>query len=159
MIEDFLVRNELGSWIDLFHWGDSELWILFGSGFIASTLLPGGSELYLGFLIAKGEHPFWLPVMVATAGNTLGGLLTWGMGYGVSHYFPLKQLSPRQSQARNWLQSRGYPALLLSWLPVIGDPLCMLSGWLKMNFWCCALLILVGKASRYFLVSVGVSLY
>ena len=159
MIEDFFVSSELWQWIVSFPWTHSELWILFGSGFLASTLLPGGSELYLGFLISEAEYPLWLPVSVATAGNTLGGLLTWWMGYVARRYFPLKQLSPRQCQARDWLQLRSYPALLLSWLPLIGDPLCLLSGWLKMNFWLCALLILAGKGVRYLLISVGVSLY
>ncbi len=134
----------------------AELWGLFGSSLIASTLMPGGSEVYLGYLLSQQLYPLWLLVAVATLGNTLGGLISWLMGYWLACRFPLKRLSERQQQARTWIQRRGYPVLLLSWLPVIGDPLCLISGWLKMNLWFSALLILVGKLLRYLAVSGGV---
>ncbi|MCW8885592.1 MAG: DedA family protein [Motiliproteus sp.] len=135
---------------------DWPLWALFSSGSISSTLLPGGSEIYLGYLIGENQHPWWLLVLVATLGNTLGGLVTWGMGFWLAKHLHFDFLKPRQQQAKRWLQQRGYPALLLSWLPIIGDPLCLISGWLRMRFWWCALLILSGKMLRYVIVAGGV---
>ena len=128
---------------------DWPLWGLFSSGFIASTLLPGGSELLLVYLLQQGEYSPQILVLVATLGNSLGGLVTWGMGFWVARRWPLKELSERQQQARDWLRRYGAPALLLSWLPLIGDPLCFISGWLRQHFWLCALLITLGKAARY----------
>ncbi|HEY5716990.1 MAG TPA: YqaA family protein [Motiliproteus sp.] len=132
-----------------------ELLSLFASGFIASTLLPGGSELVLLYLLDQGQFPVWLLVLVATLGNGLGGVLTWWMGWWVAKRWPLRSLSPRQLQAQQWLKRRGYPALLLSWLPLIGDPLCFISGWLRMRWLAAALLIVVGKAARYALLAGG----
>ncbi|MEH6472376.1 MAG: YqaA family protein [Halopseudomonas sp.] len=129
------------------------LWGLFTSGFISSTLLPGGSELLLLYLLDQGDQPWWQLVAVVTLGNTLGGLVTWGMGYWVAYRFPLKSLSPRQQQARNWFHRYGSPVLLLSWLPLIGDPLCFISGWLKQRFWLCLLFIGLGKVGRYLLLA------
>ena len=132
-----------------------ELWSLFASGFIASTLLPGGSELLLLYLLDGAAHPAWLLVTVATLGNTLGGLVTWGMGWWVARRWPLRHLGPRQRQAQRWMAGYGYPALLLSWLPLIGDPLCFVSGWLRMRWLPAALLILAGKAARYGVLAAG----
>lgn len=129
------------------------LWGLFGSGFISATLLPGGSELLLLYLLDQGQYPLWQLVCVVTLGNALGGVLTWGMGYWVAHRFPLRSLSPRQHQARDWFHRYGSPVLLLSWLPLLGDPLCFISGWLKQRFWLCILFIGFGKAGRYLLLS------
>nr|WP_246480506.1 DedA family protein [Motiliproteus sediminis] len=118
--------------------------------------MPGGSELVLIYLIQSGDYPLWLPLAVATAGNALGGLVTWGMGWWVARRWPLRDLSPRQQRARVWMQRHGYPVLLLSWLPLVGDPLCFISGWLKMRLLPAALLILAGKAGRYALLVAGV---
>lgn len=128
------------------------LWGLFSSGFIASTLLPGGSEILLLYLLEQAQHPVWLLVLTAGAGNSLGGLLTWGMGYWLGRRYPARPLKPRQQQALNWLQRHGSPVLLLSWLPLIGDPLCLISGWLRQPFWLCALMIVAGKLTRYLVI-------
>ena len=130
------------------------VWGLFSSGFISSTLLPGGSELLLLYLLEQGAYPLWLLVSVVTLGNTLGGVLTWGMGRWIAHRFPLRSLSERQQQARERLHRYGSPVLLLSWLPLIGDPLCFISGWLKQRFWLCVLFIGIGKAGRYLLLAI-----
>ena len=129
------------------------LWGLFSSGFIASTLLPGGSELLLLYLLDQQQLPVWQLLTVVTLGNTLGGLVTWAMGYWVARRFPTQHLSPRQQQAQQWFSRYGAPVLLLSWLPLIGDPLCFISGWLRQRFWLCALLIAAGKAARYLLLA------
>lgn len=134
------------------------LWGLFASGFIASTLLPGGSELLLLYLLDQQQQPVWQLLLVVTSGNALGGWLTWIMGYWVGRRPSLQalttdKLSPRQQQAQRWFQRYGAPVLLLSWLPLIGDPLCFISGWLRQRFWLCALMITTGKALRYLLLA------
>ena len=129
------------------------LWGLFSSGFIASTLLPGGSELLLLYLLDQQQHPLWMLLSVVTLGNSLGGVLTWSMGYWIAQRFPARQLSPRQRQAQDWFGRYGAPALLMSWLPLIGDPLCFISGWLRQRFLLCVLLIITGKLARYLLLA------
>lgn len=129
------------------------LWGLFSSGFIASTLLPGGSELLLLYLLDQQQQPLWQLLAVVTLGNSLGGIVTWAMGFWVARRFPARHLSHRQLQARGWFSRYGTPLLLLSWLPLIGDPLCFVSGWLRQRFWLCVLLIVVGKAGRYLLLA------
>jgi membrane protein YqaA with SNARE-associated domain len=129
------------------------LWGLFSSGFISSTLLPGGSELLLLYLLDQQQQSVWLLLAVVTLGNSLGGVVTWGMGYWVYQRFPTRNLSPRQQQAQRWFSRYGAPVLLLSWLPLIGDPLCFISGWLRQRFVLCVLLIVVGKAVRYLLLA------
>ena len=131
-----------------------ELWGLFASSFIASTLLPGGSEVALAWLVDAGQIPLWQLLSVAIAGNSAGGILTLVMGRVISIYYPAKVLdNPRQERAKRWLQRRGAPALALSWLPLIGDPLCLLAGWLKLNIYWCSLFIVMGKAARYLLIA------
>ena len=127
-----------------------ELWGLFASSFIASTLLPGGSELLLAWLVQQGQIPLHLLLAAAINGNVLGGKLTMEMGRVIARYYPAKKLlSSRQIKAQQWLVRRGSVVLLLSWLPLVGDPLCLLAGWLRLNIYACALFILIGKAGRY----------
>lgn len=126
---------------------------LFISALISSTLLPGGSEALLAWLISQGEHSGWILWGSATAGNVLGSLLTWGMGYWIAQRYPLKALDkPGHLRAKNWLQRYGPASLLMAWLPLIGDPLCLVAGWLKFNFLFSLLMITLGKALRYALV-------
>lgn len=132
---------------------DLSLTALFVSGFISATLLPGGSEVLLAWQLNEGIHSplhLWLAV---TAGNALGGVVTFLMGWGIAHYFPLKSFSkPRQQQAQRWLTQYGSFALLMSWVPLIGDPLCFMAGWLKTRFLLSLLMITLGKAIRYLLI-------
>ena len=128
-------------------WG---LWGLFFSSFISSTLLPGGSEAILAALQFNKMHDPLTLLSVATAGNTLGGLSSWLVGFLIAKRWPTKNLlKPDQQRAADWLEQHGSPLLLLSWLPIIGDPLCLAAGWLKINFWSALLFIAVGKAARY----------
>jgi membrane protein YqaA with SNARE-associated domain len=132
---------------------DLSLWGLFVSAFVSSTLLPGGSEVLLAYLHSQQVQPWWLLWLVATAGNSLGGLTSWGLGWWLARRFPLKKLEDKKQQrALNHVQRWGSPALLMSWLPIIGDPLCLVAGWLRMNFWLCCLFIVLGKGVRYLLV-------
>lgn len=124
------------------------LWSLFFSAFLSSTLLPGSSEALLIAYLSQGFEPFSL-LTVATVGNTIGGLTSWLLGFWLIKKYPNsipKKLSPESIQRlRRW----GWPILLLSWLPVIGDPLCLAAGWLRLNFYWSVLAIALGKLIRY----------
>ena len=128
-------------------WG---LWGLFISSFISSTLLPGGSEAILAALQINNAHQATTLLLVATVGNTLGGLTSWLVGFLIAKRWPTKKLlKPEHLRAADWLEQHGSPLLLLSWLPIVGDPLCLAAGWLKINFWSALFYITVGKAARY----------
>lgn len=126
--------------------GDSALWILFSTGFLSATLLPGGSEAHLIYLLKQNSHAMATLVLIAALGNTLGGMTNYWLG----RLLPKRTLEQKHSQrAIAWLQRYGYWTLLLSWLPIIGDPLCLAAGWLRLRqSWCC-LFIAIGKMLRY----------
>ncbi|MGB0909831.1 MAG: YqaA family protein [Nitrospirales bacterium] len=123
---------------------------LFLSAFISSTIFPGGSEVVLAYLVAQRTYDPWVLFGVATAGNTLGGMSSWLIGLLMSWRFPVSSMEkPRQQQAVESLQRWGSPLLLFSWVPVIGDPLCVAAGWLRVNGVTALVFIGVGKALRY----------
>ena len=129
---------------------DPSLWGLFISAFVSATLFPGGSEVVLAVLAHAHPHNFWMFLGVATLGNTLGGMSTWLLGWLLARRYPLDQ--PRKANQRRaieHLKKWGSPLLLLSWLPIVGDPLCFAAGWLRMNGWLAAVFIGAGKAVRY----------
>lgn len=129
---------------------DPSLWGLFVSAFLSSTLLPGGSELVLAALAVANAHDVATLFAVATAGNTLGGLVSYAIGRVIAVRYPARGLvKAAQQQAISRVQRWGSPVLLLSWVPVIGDPLCVAAGWLKMNWIACAAFIALGKGARY----------
>ena len=133
-------------------------WALFVSALVSSTLLPGGSEALLVLQLDSAIYPVWLLLLAATSGNVLGLMITFAMGSWIAKRYPLKALhKPHQQRAKRWLTQYGPLALLFAWLPLIGDPLCLLSGWLRMNFWLCMMLILAGKGARYLVLALGVS--
>ena len=117
---------------------------------ISATLLPMGSEPAVFGLVKLDPELFWPAVLVATAGNTVGGAISWWMGYGAERaYERVKKRSPTVLRALKWLQQFGAKACLLSWLPVVGDPLCAVAGWLKLPFWPCVAYMAIGKFARY----------
>ena len=123
---------------------------LFLSAFLSSTILPGSSEVVLAAIAAQETYDPLVLIGVATAGNTLGGMSSWGLGLLISWRFPLSQLSkPTQRRAIERIQRWGSPALLFSWVPVVGDPLCVAAGWLRVNGLVALMFIGVGKALRY----------
>jgi len=129
---------------------DVSLWGLFLSAFVSSTLFPGGSEVVLGVLAAERHYDPWLLLAIASFGNTLGALTTWLLGYLLARRFPLEdRLSTNRQRAVAWLRRWGSPALLLSWLPVVGDPLCFAAGFLRLPFLASLVFIALGKAARY----------
>ena len=126
--------------------------------FISATLLPLGSEPVVFGLVKLNPAMFWPAVLVATAGNTLGGALDWWMGFGAHKVATKYTHSSHHGRAVRWLEKLGPKACLLSWLPVVGDPLCAVAGWLKLPFWPCLAYMAVGKFLRY-LVMTSVLLY
>ncbi len=123
---------------------------LFVAAFLASTLLPGGSEAILVALSLQPDYsPAWL-LAAASFGNTLGGMTSWVIGRGLAVRFPAVDHLPKQTQkAVQGLRGWGSAVLLLSWLPVIGDPLCVGAGWLRLPWIPALFWIGLGKTLRY----------
>src|SRR5512133_3006157 len=128
---------------------------LFIAAFISATLLPVGSEPVLFGLLQLNPDMFWSAMFVATAGNTLGGALDWWMGYEAHQVVDKYRHSRSHVKAMEWLERLGPKACLLAWLPIVGDPLCAVAGWLKMPFWPCVGYMLVGKFLRYVTMTVA----
>ncbi|EKY3119468.1 DedA family protein [Cronobacter turicensis] len=122
---------------------------LFTSSFLSATLLPGSSEAVLVALLVSVKTSPWLLVLTATIGNSLGGLTNVILG----RLFPLRESSRWQERAQGWLQRFGAPALLLSWLPLVGDLLCLLAGWLRLPWGPVIFFLCLGKALRYIIIA------
>lgn len=124
---------------------------LFTLSFLASTLVPLGSEWLLVLMLIKGYDPA-ASVLTATTGNSLGACTTWLVGrYGGDWLLArLFRISEQQRQrAEAWYQRYGVLSLLFSWLPVVGDPLCLVGGLLNIRFTIFLLLVGAGKLVRY----------
>ncbi|HWH47101.1 MAG TPA: YqaA family protein [Burkholderiales bacterium] len=119
---------------------------LFLSSFLAATLLPGGSEVVFAAVLASGTATVWPALAVATFGNTLGGMSS----YLVGRLIPDRKIG---ANTMEWVRRRGAPVLLLSWVPVIGDALCVAAGWLRLNPWWSVLFIALGKFGRYCVIA------
>jgi membrane protein YqaA with SNARE-associated domain len=126
---------------------------LFAASFVSATLLPIGSEPALFGLLKLNPDLFWPAVFVATAGNTLGGMFDWWMGWEAHHIVDKYRHSKSHVKALYWLERLGPKACLLAWLPIVGDPLCAVAGWLKLPFWPCAAYMLAGKLARYVIMT------
>jgi membrane protein YqaA with SNARE-associated domain len=116
---------------------------------VSATLIPVGSEFIVIGLVKLNPDMFWPAVFVATAGNTVGGGISWWMGYGAEALFERTQHRKAEARALRWLERLGPKACLLSWLPGVGDPLCAVAGWLKLPFWPCVGYMAIGKFARY----------
>jgi membrane protein YqaA with SNARE-associated domain len=125
---------------------------------LSATLLPMASVPVVFGLIKINPELFWPAILVATAGNTAGGVISYWMGYGAEKAYEKVTNKRSEGRALEWLQRWGPRACLLSWLPFIGDPLCAVAGWLKLPFWPCTVYMAIGKFLRY-LVYVGGALY
>ena len=129
-----------------------ELWTLFGSAFLSATLLPGSSEVLLAYLSTTSTQAPTLLIAVATIGNALGGFTSYWLGRFLAYRYPNRSLREKHQLAITRIQHWGSFSLLLSWLPVIGDPLCVAAGYLKINPLLALLLLTVGKAARYIFI-------
>ena len=107
-----------------------------------------GSEPVLFGYLKLNPDMFWVAILVATIGNTLGGMLDWLMGFGDSKAHE-KLLGPKEHKLLKWFEKLGPQALLLSWLPIVGDPLCAVAGWLRLPWLPCLMYMAIGKFLRY----------
>ena len=126
---------------------------LFLAAFVSATLVPIGSEPALVGLLLLNPDLFWPAIVVATLGNTLGGMLDWWMGYEAHQIADKFSHSKTHLKALEFLERLGPKACLLAWLPVVGDPLCSVAGWLRLPFWPCAGWMLLGKFLRYLVMT------
>ena len=130
--------------------------ILFLAAFGAATLLPLQSEAVLVGLLTLGEHPAWLLVAVASTGNVLGSWINWLLGRYLEHWrhkswFPV---SERQLERAQRVYHRyGRWTLLLSWTPIIGDPLTLVAGVMREPLWSFMLIVAIAKTSRYLVLA------
>ena len=133
-------------WLDVT--AESGLWGLLLASFLAATLLPGGSEALLwGFLeLHPGAQASALALV--TLGNTAGGMTSWWCGRVLPKWQRLEN-APHSGKVIRW----GSPVLLLAWAPLIGDPLCVAAGWLRLHWLPCCAFMATGKLARYWLVA------
>lgn len=126
-------------------------WTLFFSALISATLFPGGSEALLLYQLHEGGNTLSL-VLIATAGNVLGSLITYVMGRAGNeavHRHWLRISENAVARAERSFARFGLPALLFAWLPVVGDPLCLVAGLLRCRIIDFLLLVTLGKLARY----------
>ncbi len=129
---------------------------LFIGSLLASTLLPGGVEVPLYVMFQSGNYAPSSLLVTATVGNTLGGVITyavgWALGRGLAHVSWGRRLRQRfrlRQSALERVKRWGVYCLLFSWMPVVGDPLCLAAGYLRLAFWPSAAMIAIGKFLRY----------
>ncbi|SJL82098.1 YqaA family protein [Vibrio palustris] len=126
------------------------LLVLFLSAFISATLVPMGSEAIFVMALSETTLAAWVVITVASLGNTLGGITNYALGRWLSRY---KASQRSQRRATEWLRRYGVWALLLSWLPVVGDPICVAAGWLRVPAYFAIAMMFIGKMSRYMVLA------
>ncbi|SDG67397.1 YqaA family protein [Propionivibrio dicarboxylicus] len=129
---------------------EAGLWGLFASSFLAATLLPGGSELVLAGMLRLHPEQLWPALLLATLGNTLGGMTSYACGRWLPKWQKIESLT-QQERVSTW----GAPILLLAWTPIIGDALCVAAGWLRLRAGPCAVFMAIGKFARYWLIAIA----
>lgn len=153
-----LIASTLG-WLALPSVGLPAVFIV---ALVSATLLPMGSEPVVFALVEAQPDLFWPAVLVATLGNTVGGAISWWMGAGahrtLEHWHEAHPAGARlqgrgHGKALAWLERFGAKACLLSWMPVVGDPLCAVAGWLRLPFWPCVAYMALGKLARYVMMT------
>ncbi|GAB2890199.1 YqaA family protein [Paralcaligenes ginsengisoli] len=139
---------------------------------VSATLLPMGSEPAVFAYVKMAPDMFWPAMLVAAAGNTLGGMITYGVGEAAEKayrrwhekhgHLPESQAGLRHkaggrwhAQISRWSHRVGPPILFFAWLPVVGDPLCAVAGWMRLSFWPCVFYMAVGKFLRYVALTGG----
>ena len=131
---------------------------LFAVSFVAATILPAQSELVLVGFLMLGKFSPWSLIAVASLGNILGSCVNWLLGRGIERFrdrkwFPVSQ--PSLDKAQVWYHRYGRWSLLLSWLPIVGDPLTVVAGLLREPFWSFLILVAIAKTVRYVLLALG----
>jgi membrane protein YqaA with SNARE-associated domain len=128
---------------------------LFAISFLAATILPFSSELTLAGLIATSNYDNLILLIIASFGNTLGSVVNWALGFysrnlTTKKWFPFKETQIERSS--KWFDKFGKLSLLFAWVPIIGDPLTLVAGLLRVRFLDFIILVAIGKFSRYFLI-------
>ena len=128
---------------------------LFAVSFLAATILPFSSELTLAGLIATSDYDNLLLLVVASFGNVLGSVVNWALGsyyrnLTTKKWFPFKETQIERSS--KWFRKFGKWSLLFAWVPVLGDPLTLVAGILRVKFIDFIILVAIGKVSRYLIV-------
>ena len=128
---------------------------LFAISFLAATILPFSSELSLATLIATSDYDNLLLLIVASFGNVLGSVVNWALGsysrnLTTKKWFPFKETQIERSS--KWFRKFGKWSLLFAWVPVVGDPLTLVAGILRVKFIDFIILVAIGKVSRYIFV-------
>jgi len=136
-----LVRT-LIDWFALPEHGLSSVFVI---AFVSATLLPMGSEPAVFGYAKINPDQFWTVVMVASAGNTLGGIVDYWMGYGAHEAIA----HGKHTKYLRWFERMGPKTLIFAWLPAVGDPLCAVAGWLELPFWQSVFWMAIGKFLRY----------
>ena len=129
---------------------------LFVAALIAATVFPFQSEAALVGLVLSEAYPVALLVMVASVGNIAGSCVNWGIGRGVESFRDRKWFPVRPEQLQlssRWYRRYGKWSLLLSWAPIIGDPLTVVAGVLREPFWSFLLLVAIAKTGRYLVLA------
>ncbi len=129
---------------------------LFLAALLAATILPMQSEAVLAGLILAGHQPVWALLLAASLGNVLGSITNYALGLGLERFagrrwFPVSPAA--MERARGHYQRWGHWSLLLSWAPVIGDPLTVVAGLLREGFWRFVALVTVAKVGRYLVLA------
>ena len=137
----------------MFEWsGTTGLTALFVSAFVSATVLPGNSEIVLVAVLKSFPERAAAAIALATIGNTLGGLTTYGVGRLLPQRMP-------KSRALDLVGRYGAVALLFSWVPVIGDALCAAAGWLRVSWRASLAALALGKLARYLVVAQAAALF
>ena len=128
---------------------------LFAISFLAATILPFSSELTLAGLIATSNYDNLLLLIVASFGNILGSVVNWALGsysrnLTTKKWFPIKDKQIESSS--KWFNKLGKWSLLFAWVPIIGDPLTLVAGLLRVKFLEFLILVMIGKVSRYIII-------
>ena len=126
--------------------------LLFISAFGAATLLPLQSEAVLVGLLMQHQYSVALLITVASIGNILGSCINWYLGLRIERFkdkkwFPVSENN--MIKAEKIYQKYGFWSLLLSWLPVIGDPITLIAGLFREKFWRFLLMVFIAKTGRY----------
>lgn len=148
---------QAAAWLQSWMSPAAGLWGLFFSAFASATVLPGSSEVVLSALVTAYPALALWAFCVALAGNLVGALLTFGMGWASRRGYERFQRVrvDEQHPLIQRLRRVGPPALVLSVLPLVGDALVLAAGWFRMPFWQSMMWIAVGKAARYGLLLLG----
>ncbi|MGE8623554.1 YqaA family protein [Acinetobacter schindleri] len=137
------------------------LLILFLSAFGAATLLPLQSEAVLLGLLVNSSYSAFTLIAVASIGNILGSCVNWYLGLKIEQYKDRKWFPASEQQmqkAQRSYQKYGYWTLLLSWVPMLGDPITLIAGLLKENFARFLLIVSIAKIGRYLFIYMAYSM-